>query len=356
MTELSERRCTSRSALRHGATAAASVRIALWCAACAVISGLPARAHHSTALVYHRDGPIVEAEGVITRVAWTNPHVKFTMRGVGADGIERNWEIETNSVSTVSRFGLTAGLVAVGNEVKVAGNAGRSADNVLWLTNMMLPDGREILFGSAVRPRWSQETIGSDVRGAVTPDTQGLGLFRIWTNATNPVAFWGSELPLTPSAAAVRAAFNPETDEPTANCAPKGMPFIMEQPYPMEFVRDGDDILMRMEEYDAVRRIRMTAAAGDERPTALGVSRGRWDGAVLAVTTTNIDYRWFNGTGIPLGPNAATEERFALNEDGSRLEYTMVVMDPATFTAPVTLHKTWEWRPGEELRPYECRQ
>jgi hypothetical protein len=336
--------------------AGGTVRGVLRCAAVAAFGGLPAHAHHSTALVYHRDGPIIEAEGVITRVAWVNPHVRFTMRGAGSDGVEREWEIESNSVSTVSRFGLTAELVAVGNSVKVAGNGGRVADNVLWLTNMMLPNGREILFGSAVRPRWSQETIGSDIRGAVTADTQGRGLFRIWTNATNPVAFWGADLPLTASASAARAAFDPQTDEPTANCAPKGMPFIMEQPYPMELVRDGDDILMRMEEYDAVRRFRMTdAAAGDERPSLHGASRGRWDGATLVVTTTNIDYGWFNGTGIPLGPDATTEERFTLNTDGSRLEYTMVVTDPATFTAPVTLRKAWEWRPGEVLRPYECR-
>ena len=35
------------------------------------------------------------------------------------------WDIESNSVSIVSRFGLTAELVAVGNRVKVAGNGGR---------------------------------------------------------------------------------------------------------------------------------------------------------------------------------------------------------------------------------------
>lgn len=328
-------------------------------ALCSIFSAAlfsPAQAHHSTALVYHRDGPIIEAEGVITRVAWVNPHVKFTMRGAGADGVERDWEIEANSVSTVSRFGLTAELVAVGNRVKVAGNGGRVAEHVMWLTNMMLPNGREILFGSSVRPRWSEATIGSDIRSAVTADTQGLGLFRIWTNATTPVAFWGTDLPLTPSAATARAAFDPQTDEPTANCAPKGMPFIMEQPYPMELVRDGDDILMRMEEYDAVRRFHMTArSTGGAEPSLHGTSHGRWDGPTLVVTTTNIGYGWFNGTGIPLGPAATTEERFTQSSDGSRLEYTMVVTDPATFTAPVTLRKAWEWRPGEELRPYQCR-
>lgn len=316
-----------------------------------------ASAHHSTALVYDRGGPLVEAEGVVTEVAWANPHVRFKMRGAGADGVEHVWDIESNSVSIVSRFGLTADLVAAGTRVKVAGNGGRQADDVLWLTNMLLPSGQEILFGAGVRPRWSQRTIGHDVRSAVAADSQGLGLFRVWTNTTSPPAFWGNNLPLTPSAVAARAAFDPIADEPTANCAPKGMPFIMEQPYPIELVEAGDEILLKMEEYDTVRRIAMTgravAAAG---PTSLGTSRGRWDDAALVVATTDIGYRWFNGTGIPLGRGATTEERFALNADGSRLEYTMTVTDPATFTAPVTLRKAWEWRPGEQVRPYECRQ
>ncbi len=143
---------------------------ALIIAATAAALAPVASAHHSTALVYHRDGPLIEAEGVITAVAWVNPHVRFTMRGIGPDGVERLWEIESNSVSTVSRFGLTAELVAVGNRVKVAGNGGRQADNVLWLTNMLLPTGQEILFGSAVKPHWSEQTIGTDIRGAIAAD------------------------------------------------------------------------------------------------------------------------------------------------------------------------------------------
>jgi hypothetical protein len=330
---------------------------ALAFAAAAASFASAASAHHSTALVYNRDGPLIEAEGVITEVAWVNPHVRFKLRGAGSDGVERVWDIESNSVSIVSRFGLTADVVAAGTRVKVAGNGGRTADNVLWLTNMLLPGGQEILFGAAVRPRWSQQTIGRDVRSAVAADSQSLGIFRVWTNVTGPPAFWGANHPLTPSAIAARAAFDPIADEPTANCAPKGMPFIMEQPYPIEFVMDGDDIVLKLEEYDTVRRIAMTSAtATTDGPTLLGTSRGRWDGDALVVTTTNIGYRWFNGTGIPLGSDATTEERFTLNADGSRLEYTMVVTDSATFTAPVTLRKAWEWRPGEQVKPYACRQ
>lgn len=333
------------------------MRSLLPCLAAAALYVSAAHAHHSTALVYNRDGALIEVEGVITGVAWVNPHVRFELRGTGADGVERLWEIESNSVSTVSRFGLTADLVAEGTRVKVAGNGGRQANDVLWLTNMLLPSGQEILFGAAVRPRWSEQTIGRDIRSAVAVDSQNLGIFRVWTNLTNPPTFWGANLPLTQQAISVRAAFNPLTDDPTMNCAPKGMPYIMEQPYPIEFVRDGGDILLRMEEYDTVRRIRMAAPTPTgTSATLLGDSFGRWDGETLVVTTTNIGYRWFNGTGIPLGPGAAIEERFMLNGDGSRLDYTMTVADSATFTQPVTLRKAWEWRPGEQVRPYECRQ
>jgi hypothetical protein len=256
----------------------------------------------------------------------------------------------------VSRFGLTADVVAVGTYVKLAGNPGRTVDNIMWVTNMLLPSGAEILFGAGIKPLWSQQTIGTDIRGAVATDASARSFFRIWTNVTFPPSFWGTNLPLTPAALAVRAAFDPIADQPTLNCTPKGMPFVMEQPYPMEIVAAGDEILLRMEEYDTVRHIALTPQRGGaSAATRLGTSTGRWDGETLIVNTTNIDYRWFNGTGIPLGPDAVIEERFTLTADGSRIDYTMKVTDTATFTAPVTLSKAWEWRPGEEVRPYDCR-
>jgi hypothetical protein len=334
--------------------------------ACAAATlAMPAHAHHSTAAVYDRTR-IVEAEGVITDVSWTNPHVRFKMRGAGPDGAERVWSIESNSVSIVSRFGLTADLVSAGTRVKVAGNPGRAAGDILFLTNMMLPSGDEILFGEGFRARWSQRTIGSDIRSAVAADAD-RGIFRVWTNAVSPPSFWGSRYPLTPAASAAQAKFDPIANDPTANCAPKGMPYIMEQPYPIEFVDAGAEILLKLEEYDTVRHIAMAsggaragqaagATATDRGAARLGTSRGRWDGETLVVATTDIDYPYFNSSGIPLGPDAAIEERFTLNADGSRLEYAMTVTDPATFTMPVTLRKWWEWRPGEQVRPYNCRK
>jgi hypothetical protein len=47
-------------------------------------------------------------------------------------------------------------------------------------------------------------------------------------------------------------------------------------------------------------------------------------------------------------------ERFSVSDDGSQLEYELTVVDPATFTEPVVLDKQWIWRPGEQVRPYDC--
>ena len=331
-------------------TLAASATLAL--------SAQSALAHHSSALVYDR-GRIIEAEGTVAEVVWTNPHVRLKITGAGPDGRERVWNIESNSVSTVSRFGLTADLVAVGSHVKIAGNPGRARGDAMWLTNMLLPNGAEILFGAGITARFSNRTIGRDVRSAVAADTGDRGIFRVWSNATAPPDFWGDHLPLTPAAAAARAAHDPAKDDPTLNCTPKGMPYIMEEPYPIEFVDEGERILLKLEEYDTVRRISMTGKAdgpGNAGPARLGTSIGRWEGATLVVDTRDIDYKFVNGNGIPLGPAASIEERFSMNEDGSRLEYTMTIDDASTFIEPVTLRKSWEWRPGEQVRPYNCRR
>lgn len=307
-----------------------------------------ALAHHSSAAVYDRD-TVVEAEGDIVAVSWTNPHVRFKVRDAA-----KTWDIESNSVSIVSRFGLREDLVKVGEHVKLAGNGGRQRDDVMWVTNMLLPDGREILFGAAIAPRWSDRTVGKDIRSAVSADSQKLGIFRVWTNVTSPGAFWAQDFPLTPAAVAARAKFRPVLDDPTQNCTPKGMTYIMEQPYPVEFAKDGDDLVLKIEEYDTVRHIAMTGKPAKANAPRLGVSAGHWDGDSLVVDTTNVDYPHFDGRGIPLGKGARVEERFSLNADGSRLLYTMTVSDPLTFTAPVTLKKEWEWRPGEQVRPYDC--
>jgi hypothetical protein len=50
----------------------------------------------------------------------------------------------------------------------------------------------------------------------------------------------------------------------------------------------------------------------------------------------------------------ASGERFALAPDGSRLDYTLTITDPGTFTAPVTMESYRVWRPGATIERYAC--
>ncbi len=141
-------------------------------------------------------------------------------------------------------------------------------------------------------------------------------------------------------------------------CTPKGMPEIMAQPNPMEFVDQGDTILIRLEEYDTVRVVSMRPDAGgqDSDPTLLGHSVGEWQDDTLVVTTTGIDYPWFLQRGIPQSEATELVERFTVNDEGSLLTLEMTVTDPAIFTEPAVLKKTWTWRPGLEVLPFECAE
>ena len=113
-------------------------------AALALLSAPAVHAHHSSAAVYDRD-KIIEAEGDITEVSWSNPHVRFKMRGAEPGGRERVWEIESNSVSIVSRFGLREDLVAVGAHVKLAGNSGRARDDIRAVLDALKLDRAHIV-------------------------------------------------------------------------------------------------------------------------------------------------------------------------------------------------------------------
>lgn len=322
-----------------------NTRTTLIVSVCLVCSWSRASAHHSSAPFYDHQR-IIEVEGVITEVYWQNPHVRFTLE----DDESEEWNIETTSVSVLSRWGLDGDVVRVGTRVRLAGSAGKRSDRAMWVTNMLLPSGEEVLLSA--RPRWSQDTIGEDLRSKVAENTE-LGIFRVWTSAGR---LWNAEYPLTAHALATRSAWDPIEDETTADCAPKGMVAIMEAPYPIEFVDDGDEILLRAEEYDLVRTISIVPEAGfGEQPASLlGHSIGHWEGETLVVETTGISYPHFDKTGIPQTEAVHYEERFTVNSVGSQLDYTVTVTDPAIFTEPVELTKTWVWRPGEEIRPYNC--
>jgi len=313
--------------------------------------------HHSVA-EYDR-GNIIELEGEVVSVHWRNPHVGFTMEVINSEGSMQIWSLEAQDLNSQNRRGVPRDLLQVGATVRAAAYPSTEREGFAFMSNILLPDGRELITESRGQPRWSQDFIGG---GAATldPDSDATetadGIFRVWMRRLPPGRF-PQPLPLTSSAEVARAAWDPETDDVMMRCIPPGMPFAMfgRGPHPIDFIRRDGDIVIRAEYYDIVRTVHMNPADDADPPLSqLGYSTGTWEGDSLVVRTTRIDWPFFDRTGVPQSESSEILERFTVSEDGSELAYDVTVDDPETFTEPVTAHWTWAWHPELEVEPYEC--
>ena len=317
-----------------------------------------AAAHHSMS-EFDR-GVVTDVTGVVSRISWTNPHILLEVTSTDRNGVKTVWSLEGGAVSAQRRRGLTADRIAVGDVVRVAGFPSTRRDRYLQVNHVLLPDGVELLVGGTREPRWSGRTAGS----AVVVDTtkvaaaKGDSMFRVWSAGSGAWFFAGrSNYQLTKSAAAAVAKWDDIADNPLTKCVAPGMPALMGNPYPMEFVQVGRDIELRFEEFDAVRRIHM--GAGVARPAAvplspLGYSVGRWEGKALVVDTSRINWPYFDRSGAPQTQNVAINERFTVVQDGNRLDYVMTVNEPASLVKPFVWNAYFIWKPGEAVNRYEC--
>ena len=317
--------------------------------------------HHAAQVTYHTD-QMIEVEGEITSLVWRNPHIRFTMNVSDAQGQTALWNIESIPVTRLTRVGVSSDLVDVGQTVRVAGFPSRRSTTDVYAINLLLADGREVLLDTTVA-RWTDDTVGTgeDLTPGQRSSDSSLGLFRVWSTDGVPLPLGSiarnESFKLTEQAHAAEAAWDPlSLDNPFRGCSPKGMPNIMEQPNPMEFVDQGDQILLRMEEYDTVRVISMRPALIDESlpPSILGRSVGHWDGSVLVVETDRINWSYFNQRGLRQSEAIELLERFSPSEDGARLDYELTITDSALFTEPAVITKSWVWVPGDEVLPFDC--
>ena len=317
-------------------------------------------AHHGIGAQFDLSASI-ELEGELERVIWRNPHVRLTVRVTNDAGEDELWEVEAQSVSMLRQRDITEVLLEAGDAITLAGNPARGGVTEIYVTNALLPDGREILFSQSAEPRWNDEAMGrTGPRFVAEGDTNSpeLGLFRTWSSAPGQPVFRDfshENAPLTDEALATAAAYDRLTDNlATGECTQAGMPAIVGNPYPREYIDQGDTILMRLEEYDAVRTIHLDENAA-EIGSPLGHSIGKWENGTLIVTTTNISSRRFR-LGIALSDDLQIVERYTPSADGSRLYYETTITDPAAFLEPIEFQAYWIYVPGVTVEPYECTE
>jgi hypothetical protein len=323
------------------------------------ISG-PAGAHHSY-LEFDQE-TTVEIEGTLVAAAWQNPHTSLAV--ATADG--KRWNIESSGLNGLRRVNAPLELFEIGSTVKVAGWPSRRADARMFGTNILSAGGEELILFRAP-PRWSTSAFGTERQMLAAKPSAGSArtLFRSWGSAyarpgvpddpdASPGALWRVPLPLTEAAKDALAAFDAVKYNMTMGCAPKGMPFVLVVPSPMDFVDRGDSILMRIEEFDTVRTIHMNSTADPmaQPMTLFGYSVGHWEGDTLVVETGSVETEYLI-PGVPLGPSASFRERFTPSEDGSRLHLTIRITDPYSLTEPVEQKRSWI-AVDEQVMPFNC--
>lgn len=321
-------------------------------------------AHHSTA--EYDSTKFVEAQGEITKVLWANPHVRIEISTQRFDGVGQLWLLEGQNPTDLDRANIPRDIVKVGDTVKFAGNASTRRERRMYVTNVLLPSGTELVLRANAAVRWSPDRFLSHRQATIDPQRAAAdraeGLFRVWLPTTFVTPDWASDPPLTPAARAKWQSYDAVRDDPVIDCRPPGMPQVITRSgrYAIRFVRQGDDIVLKNEYRELDRVIHMTVDAIDPRPrTPLGFSVGRWDGPTLVVTTTDIDWPYFQLyglEGVPQSPAMSIVERFTPSADGQELVYDLSATDPQTFTRTVTAegYRIFRWQPGFEFLPQDC--
>lgn len=322
-------------------------------------------AHHSVGSFYD-SGTTSRLEGTVASVQWANPHIRFTVEAMNENGEPEVWRVESGALNSLERQGVSRDVLTVGAPITVIGHASRRGRNEMVAASVDLPSGENVvlwsgLFGGEEESNPAPDAADQIDAAAAAAARQARGIFRVWTiglEFTHDATDSGesTDLPLTAAALAAREDFDPLTDDTALRCIPQGMPGLMDNPFPMEMSEDNGDILIRMEQWDVVRRVHMneTDTAAGQPATPHGYSVGRWEDGALVVTTTRIDWPLFDDVGTPQSDQLELLERFTLSEDESRLDYLLTVTDPATFTEPVTFDGYWTWIPGEQIKRYDC--
>jgi hypothetical protein len=116
-----------------------------------LLATAPAFAHHSFSAEYDVN-KVKTIKGVITKVEWTNPHVRFYVDVKDDKGAVTTWDLELQSLNTLTRAGWNKYDLKVGEMVTVTAylaidgtNRGNARGNIT------LADGRQVMAGDAGR-------------------------------------------------------------------------------------------------------------------------------------------------------------------------------------------------------------
>ena len=144
------------------------------------------------------------------------------------------------------------------------------------------------------------------------------------------------------------------------DCTPEGdgLQHQITAPPAIKFENLGDRMIIRYEYWNAVRTIYLDGRSipGDAEATRLGYSIGRYDENALVVRTGRLVPSQLSlmGNKFFLSEGAEFVERYALSENGERMDIEWTVIDPVNLRGPYSGKMSWLAAPGWELDKWSC--
>ncbi|MEO8257788.1 MAG: hypothetical protein ABI868_10635 [Acidobacteriota bacterium] len=145
-------------------------------------------------------------------------------------------------------------------------------------------------------------------------------------------------------------------DDPTARCQPTGVPALDTYPFPFKVLQLRGLVVILYENNTDFRQIFIDGreAPRDPTPTWMGYSVGKWEGDTLVVESIGFNDRsWLDRSGHPHSESLRVIERFRRMDVG-RMEITITIDDPKTYTGPITFTQAQKLLPDAELLEHFC--
>jgi hypothetical protein len=139
-----------------------------------------------------------------------------------------------------------------------------------------------------------------------------------------------------------------------ANCVPPGLPGIMTQPYPIEFLYQPGKVVMLIEAYMQFRTVHTDGRRHpeDPDPTYMGHSTGKWEGETLVIDSVGFTESTQIAGGVPHSDQLRIVERIKrVGPDWMEIETTLT--DPVVLAEPYKITTSYRHL-TDDIREYIC--
>jgi len=362
-----------------------------------------ALAHHGIANFDHNKD--VAIGGMVTEIAFVNPHSWIYLDVTAADGAVTPWRCEMRAATVLRRSGWSKEMFAPGTKVEISGSPDRADPSTCYVSTIVLEDGTRL-------DRYGQMTKAERTRDVASPATLAGGVPNLngdWATEqgvlTDPRGKSGAFLPLsvargleagevpdgarrfpasrgTPESlvegpleglglaafpdpvtptelgrAAAEALDASAMTERILGCEPDNILYDLSfEGHVNRLVQTEHEIRILYGFMDIERRIHMDIGEhpADLEPTFAGHSIGRWEDDVLVVDTVAFTPGFVSRvSNVMYGEEFHVVERFALEPDAMTLTREYVARDPRYFVGELRGKDVLQ-RAEVAYRPYDC--